>query len=803
MALDRFLITPFNTGLQENVRPFLVMEDAFTNLANAYVFRGRVRKRFGGRLSGYGWDPTLPWTAPYYSRLAVALAQSTDNTGAASGNVPGAAFNVGAAFVIGNAIYTVYQTGAVQPMLQTIATTTATFSTTDGAFNFVGAPASEQIYFYPGSPVMGITLFNQANTAVNNQPTWAFDTQFAYVFTGGFWVANPAAPIFHDPSGNAANFFWTCNWTGITDNVKLLFVTNYQVQQPTGTNQAGDDLMWYWNGSAWTQITGANGFYFLPSPGGTPVALHTGWFVWSARIIIQFKNRLVLLNTIENDNSGTGNTGNNKQFVNRARFSINGSPLAQNAWYEPNTMDSSATGGGLSLAAGAGYLDAATDEAIVSAEFIKDRLIVFFERSTWELAYTGNQVLPFVWQKLNTELGSQSLLSSIPFDKQILTVGNVGVHACNGSNVARIDEKIPDIIFEVRTANQGIYRIGGIRDFYSEMAFWTFPSQVIPNSIFPDTLLAYNYQNQSWAQFDDCITTFGYLEQQPALTWATWLWTWDQAQQPWASGMLQANTRVTIAGNQQGYIFIVDADFPRNAPVMQITNIVITDANTITLTIVNHTLSPGNDYIVIENALGVNMNLLNGGSYQVIARGVAPLVPANTITIINPGVPVAGTTYTGGGSATRVSNINIQTKQWNPYLPDTQNIYLQRIEFGVLATDYGAITVDYYPSSTTLSMLNNSAVNDTLLGTGTLETMPWTQATTNGAALNDLEAEQERIVHPVYFQAVGDCIQLNMYFNNAQMTNPFNGAARIPLVAWENFEMDYMALYTQRSGRIS
>ena len=56
------------------------------------------------------------------------------------------------------------------------------------------------------------------------------------------------------------------------------------------------------------------------------------------------------------------------------------------------------------IADGGGYIDASTEEQIVSAEFIKDRLIVYFERSTWELAYTGNEVLPFVWQKINTEL---------------------------------------------------------------------------------------------------------------------------------------------------------------------------------------------------------------------------------------------------------------------------------------------------------------------------------------------------------------------------------------------------------------
>lgn len=799
MALDRFLIAPFVSGQQTNVRPFLIPEDSFESIENLYVFRGRVRKRFGGRLSGYGW--AVPEQAPYYSRVRVALSGGagvgiTNGAGNAAGFVPGAIFNPGAAFIIGNATYTVTLTGAVQPMLQTDATVTATFSTTNGAYNFAGAPAATQIYFFPGEPIMGLTIYEQANTTINNQPSWAFDTQFAYLFAGGTWTGQPT-PVWRDPSGNKANFFWTNNWHGITDNIKLMFVTNYQVAFPNGAGQATDDPMWYYNGTAWTSISGANGFYFLPNGG----AVQTGRFVQTARIIMQYKDRLVLLNTIENDNSG--GLGNNLLYSNRCRYSINGSPLAQNAWYEPNQMDSSGIPAG--LAAGAGFIDASTDEAIVSAEFIKDRLIVFFERSTWELAYTGNQVLPFVWQKLNTELGSQSLLSSIPFDKQILTVGNVGVFGCNGSNVARIDQKVPDFIFEVRTANQGVYRVGGIRNFYTEMAYWTFPSQEIPDSIFPDTLLTYNYANDSWSEFDDCITAFGYLEQQQALTWATWLWTWDQSIQPWNSGMLQAGTRVSIAGNQQGYIFIIDDDFPRNAPVMQISNITITSAATITLQIMNHTLRVGADYIVIENALGVNMNLLNGGSYQI---ETAPT--PHTVTISNPGVPLAGagTTYIGGGSATRVSNLKFLSKQWNPYLPNAQNVFLQKIEFGVEKTTSGSITIDYYPSSTTLSMITGGQATNSILGTSILDTFAYTTANTPGA-LNDIENAQVRIVHPVYFQTVGSCIQLSAYLNNDQMTNPFivpqpvAGPTRVPLKAWENFEIDYMVLFTSPSGRLS
>ena len=202
----------------------------------------------------------------------------------------------------------------------------------------------------------------------------------------------------------------------------------------------------------------------------------------------------------------------------RARYSIFGSPLAVNAWYEENQQDSSDN-----LYAGAGVLDAATDEQIISAEFVKDRLIVYFERSTWELAYTGNEVKPFQWNKLNTELGSQSTFSTVPFDKDALTVGNTGIHACNGSNVQRIDNKIPDEIFEDFSSEPtSVIRTQGIRDYQKELVYWAFVTQEGQASgtiTFPDQIMVYNYALGSWSFNDDCFTAFGYFEQQSDTTW--------------------------------------------------------------------------------------------------------------------------------------------------------------------------------------------------------------------------------------------------------------------------------------------
>ena len=750
MAFDRFLIAPMQSGLQTNLRPWLIQDDAFSQLNNAYLFRGRVRKRFGGRLMGSGWPSAAQ--EPNYSRFRIALSGgagvgTTDGSGNATGTVPGAMGAIGQMFSIGTELYTVNALGTPVVMLDTGATTTKTFDTSTGVYTFEGAPINTQIYFYPAKPVMGLTNYEVG--PINDQPSYGFDTQFAYVFAGGFWnrSGSGTTPIWH---GDNTNFFWATNWEGVTDNVVILFVTNFQAAVPTAV-PATDDPMWYFNGTTWTAFSPAFN-----------VAGATVSTVFTCRIIVAFKNRLLLLNTIEQSADGSTNTS----YVNRCRYSHNGSPLAASAYLEKNQVGY--TGGG--------FLDATTEEAIVSAEFIKDRLIVYFERSTWEMAYTGNEILPFVWQKINTELGSESTFSTVPFDKQILTIGNTGVHACNGANVERIDNQIPDQVFDIVDKAEGVARVAGIRDYFVEMVYWTFPSDnQLSSEVYPTRVLVYNYRTGTWAFNDDCITAFGYFEQQIGTTWASTTTTWEESSFAWNSGTTEAQFRQVIAGNQEGFVFIVDADHGRNAAAMQLTDLVYTSGSSSTATIIDHSLAVG-DYIMIEFAQGITS--VNNNIYQVVS-----IIDTNTVAI-DTGVLVG--TYTGGGFVTRVSNIQIQSKQWNPYDKKGQNVYLARIDFAVQKTSSGAITVDYYPSSSSVSMVNDGKATNAIMGTGVLETFPY------NPIYYPLEQYQDKLWHPIYFQSDGDCIQLNMSFSDAQIRNT--------AIAFSDFELEGMVLHTQSTS---
>lgn len=719
MPMDRFFIGQYNaeSGLQTNLKPFMLPDQAFAQMNNAYVFRGRARKRFGTRWFGNTMQST---------RLRINLG-NTDGAGAASGSVPSGSGAVGQMFSIGTELFTVSALGTPTIMLTTGAATTRTFNTTTGAYVFAGAAANTAVFWYPSLPVMGLLTYE--NNAVNNEPTIGFDTRYAYEYAAGIgWtrLAGEVTPGAATWTGSNADFFWGCTYVGVDAFNYVLFVTNFNKLEP--------NYMRFLFNNQWDN--------FRPALDGTG-----SLFLISARILVPFKNRLLAFNTWEG-----ASTASQNQYANRMRYSALASPLAANAWQQ----DIPGKGGGL---------DCPSVEAIVTVEFVKDRLIVFLEESTWEIVYTGNQISPFAWQQINTELGAESTFSIVPFDKVAIGVGNVGIVACTGTNVERIDERIPDEVFKIHNTDSGTERVYGIRDYSTEMIYWAFPS-VSQSATFPypNRVLTYNYKNGCWAFNDDSFTVFGYFQPQTGITWDSTEVGWND-NTSWDSGSTSALFRQVIAGNQEGWTFIVDPEETVNAPSLQITALSVTD-NIVTFTVIDHNLSVG-DYIRITditNAGGGNLTLLNGNIYQVQMLNPAE---ANRFTITYDTTPdVLTGTYTGGGLIARVSRIQILTKQYNFYRDKGRNAYVSKVDFLVDTTAHGEIGVDYYVSTNPVSMNEASSVDTgtgSLLGTGNLETFAYPTV--------PFEENSSQVWHPVYFQADGEFIQLDIALTDDQMRN--------------------------------
>lgn len=707
------------TGEVTRFKPFLLPSGAFQLLRNFYVFREITRKRPGALVM----DTTqLDQDQQFFTRLRINLGPTV--AGAASGTVPGTVFKVGQSFSIGTAMYTVVTAGAIVPMLQTQLTTTATYSTTNGAYNFVGAPAGD-VYFYPAEPVMHFGLYE--TSTINLETTIAFDTQFAYTYTAGSGWSRLTGGGGNNTWTTDANknfYYWSTSYRGATDYDYTFYVTN---------NVAADALRYYdgtnWN--AWGSI------------GTTP--LGGGAFIKTARLIVGAPNTLLMMNMLENDGAV------DRRYVNRIRYSA------------PTTILAPVNAGAWLVANKAGFIDLPTKEAITSAYNLKDVIIIECERSVYRLSITGNELAPFIVEQINDELGVESVNSMIGFDRQVVGFGSTGIHACNGQNVSRIDEMIPTAIFEVTNFNSGTERVQGVRDYFNEMAYWTYnarEAQTGFNLIWPNRFLIYDYINGSWAQCDDSISAFGTFYKQTTVT-------------------KQIGFQHVLCGNQQGWTFRIRDDVTRNSQALQITN--ITHVGTVvTITSIDHNL-PNLSYVYLAHIVSLNSlysAALNGKIFQITTTSTS----AFTLTLdANPGVD----TYRGEGTIERVSEPEIFTKQYNFYGDESFSTAFMQVKFYVDKTTNGKFTVDFIPSSANVSLLTGAIATGAIIGTNVLST--------SAEPLVTLETNQDRFWRTINFQCTGEVIQLHMYLSDAQLREV---DLLSNYVAFQDIQINGMIFYT-------
>ena len=199
------------------------------------------------------------------------------------------------------------------------------------------------------------------------------------------------------------------------------------------------------------------------------------------------------------------------------------------------------------------------------------------------------------------------------------------------------------------------------------------------------------------------------------------------------------------------------------------------NAGTSELTIINHNLSEGG-FVKVTGAQGIS-------SLNDIIFIVNQVVDEDTVIL---DVTFTGT-YTGGGKLTRVSNINITSKQWNPGTPVGQQFRIPFIDFLLDRTTNGEVSVNYFIDTTSGSSIQDQVGGDTLLGNNTLFTRPEDNAT--------YQPNQVRIWHRYFLQTQGQTLQIKIFMSEDQMKDA--------TISQSDFQLDGLLLYVQPEGRIT
>ncbi len=533
--MNNILIGNIDGALQKGTKPWSNNKDSFELLTNVYQFRGRLLKRAGytrlGRLPSGQPIMGLP-TRELFGLNQQELVAFDQNT----------AYNyIGTSFVPLPSVMTVTWNSLNYNFFYAI-NYAASFWVTNNVPGLNGVVLT-------GPVTVGATTVTFTTTAPNN---FADGQTVVLINVGG-----TLGPVVN------GNSYVISNVTPSTFDITLItvasapaggFALNSQVQT------AGVDGIRYYG-----QLTNGPGWANYNPPISPQVALA------GALLIFAYRGYLIFLNTWEGNDAGPL-----QNFGNRARWVQIGTPYySEPAPVFPSTQGVDIFAGRDDLFGRGGANDAPTNEVIVSAGFVKDILVVGFQRSKWRLRFVNNQQNPFVWERINVELGSSSTGSAVVFDKGLMEIGNRGITINDGNDCTRFDENIPDDVFDIREQNQGFQRVQGIRNFRKKLVYWTFPSTENNELIFPEKTLVFNYDTKNWSYFDDSFTCFGYYYPSSGTqTWEDLTEAWaSYTELTWAGGNSQGLYENIVAGNQQGYVLLIDQTNGQNAPSLSITAI--------------------------------------------------------------------------------------------------------------------------------------------------------------------------------------------------------------------------------------
>lgn len=562
-----------------------------------------------------------------------------------------------------------------------------------------------------------------------------------------------------------------------------------------------DCLRWYdgdpTNGNITTPaLTGTKGWVNFAPPlsrenfsiAQTPAAQY---YLVGARMILPFKDRILFFGPVIQ----TSAAGSQIYLQDTVIFSQNGTPfytasftgdpslatttftpilVPDNQTATPNAYWEDQTGFG-------GFQSAAVDQPLLTVTPNKDVILCGFNTLQSKLVYTENDLDPFKFYLINSELGSGSTFSSIDMSgvsiaipssnlvmsNSVMTRGSRGYILTNQENALRSDLDIPDQVYQIRLTNNGPERFTAHRDYVNEWNYLTYTSNQRIYK-FPNQTLQYNYRDSSWAIFNESYTHYGNFRKRTGFTWQTVglvYPSWSAWNAPWNSGASTLLQPEVVGMNSQGFMMVRD-DGTDEAYSLSIKSF---SGNTITSQ--DHTLNNG-DYITINGCLGIVGEEVNGKIFSVSN-------PTATTFQLNP--PIQGTgTYLGGGLIKRMYVPFIQTKQFNPNWANSRKTRIGVQQYLLTKTERAQIQLLMYLSQNATSPYNTgpivpnpASVNNSILYSTVLYTCP--ESTNlgltpfNSNLQTPTAINQDQIWHRKNTSLIGDTVQLGFTMSDSQM----------------------------------
>ncbi len=353
------------------------------------------------------------------------------------------------------------------------------------------------------------------------------------------------------------------------------------------------------------------------------------------------------------------------------------------------------------------FLTASTSQAISTYKIINTDQIVSFSNSQRVFRYTGDAFSPFRWDTTNVVWRCDSSFGSINYDTYFSTVGRPGIVASDGVNIKRLDELIPDFTnpFRIEEQTPALYldqtyiaQCYGERFDDLKEGWMCYPSILGTPTNVSDAVLAYNYEDETYAVYTFPFSCLGFGQVAIAETWGTAFDTWGESSDRWKDFDLEAKALVNLAGDQFGNIFQVDTSYTMGKyRTGTITN--VGNSATANVTSTAHGLSAG-DRVIIQGVVHRGSLELNNVPFVVtVVNANVFRIPLNTSGV--------GFQYISGGTwFTEPVVTDIITKDFNPFVEEGQLARLGYIDFLVSANDTTNVRIQFYANNELTPLYN-------------------------------------------------------------------------------------------------
>jgi hypothetical protein len=571
MAYQPFLISDYRFAMQENAEPFLLPEKAFTTLENAYVRNGKVRKRNG--YTEFGKFPNIEANISAITQANPCQVTSLLAHGLTTGDS-----------ILLSGIVGMLELNGSEYIVTVIDPTTFTLDDVDSTA-FTAYISGGVISSFSTDPIMGLPRYinnfgvdellclSLRRAAAYSDTFKAFipidsfyeilnrgdgataiyngTLVFKPILAGSFSVTDSLETFTDDglgvltgDLGGSGTIDYVSGAYSVTFNTDVLdgeaVTSTYTCQEDIFT---GDNTEFFqsvnYNGTLWTtngedRILTWNGSVLEPHIFDLTNQLSTTNQVDTCKFMKILKERLILFSTTEEA----------VRYPQRVRWSQAGNT---DVWQD-------------TVSGRGGALDVATGQWFQNVGFVREDLVLFFQRSSFLLRYTGNPDLPFTITKLNSSRAVDAPYSIVESDLGVMTIGKKNIIASDGTSVQDIDSLIPDYTLKINQAY--IKQSFGFYHAENDQIWFLYPSvaTINDNVVEADQVLVFNLTDNNWSFFKMPMSCLGYYRvggsqgfaDFPTETFETF------GALRWDSFLFISDAPLLLGGGHDGVIFQLD-----------------------------------------------------------------------------------------------------------------------------------------------------------------------------------------------------------------------------------------------------